>query len=266
MRKRRHSTVTKEKATRYTKKLINLLTWFYYVRRAYKIFLFISDNKDQTQLYIEEAQKYGIKILPPDVNKSYVEYSPDGNDIRFGMAAIKQVGVAVCEAIIKEREENGEFKNIFDFCKRLDPKYVNKKSLEGLIKSGAFSNIEKSRKQLMENLEYILSSTARASKEKAMGQVSLFASLPENNEFEAIQYQLGGSDEEYPDKYIQQFEKEFLGFYVTSHPLFSIRKNLPFLMTHKISELKNMKEESPVTICGLVLSYFCLAISFPPIK
>lgn len=214
----------------------------------------VSDNKDQTQLYIEEAQKYGIKILPPDVNKSYVEYSPDGNDIRFGMAAIKQVGVAVCEAIIKEREENGEFKNIFDFCKRLDPKYVNKKSLEGLIKSGAFSNIEKSRKQLMENLEYILSSTARASKEKAMGQVSLFASLPENNEFEAIQYQLGGSDEEYPDKYIQQFEKEFLGFYVTSHPLFSIRKNLPFLMTHKISELKNMKEESPVTICGLVTS------------
>lgn len=212
----------------------------------------VSDNKDQTQLYIEEAQKYGIKILPPDVNKSYVEYSPDGNDIRFGMAAIKQVGVAVCEAIIKEREENGEFKNIFDFCKRLDPKFVNKKSLEGLIKAGAFSNIEKSRKQLMENLEYILSATAKASKEKAMGQVSLFASLPENNEFEAIQYQLGGSDEEYPDKYIQQFEKEFLGFYVTSHPLFSIRKNLPFLMTHKISDAKKLEAEKSVTICGLV--------------
>lgn len=212
----------------------------------------VSDNKDQTQLYIEEAQKYGIKILPPDVNKSYVEYSPDGNDIRFGMAAIKQVGVAVCEAIIKEREENGEFKNIFDFCKRLDPKFVNKKSLEGLIKAGAFSNIEKSRKQLMDNLEYILSATAKASKEKAMGQVSLFASLPENNEFEAIQYQLGGSDAEYEDKYIQQFEKEFLGFYVTSHPLFSIRKNLPFLMTHKISDAKKLEAEKSVTICGLV--------------
>lgn len=212
----------------------------------------VSDNKDQTQLYIEEAQKYGIKILPPDVNKSFVEYSPDGNDIRFGMAAIKQVGVAVCEAIIKEREENGEFKNIFDFCKRIDQKYINKKSLEGLIKAGAFSNIEKSRKQLMDNLEYILSSTARASKEKAMGQVSLFASLPEDNEFVAVQYQLGGSDEEYHDKYIQQFEKEFLGFYVTSHPLFSIRKNLPFLMTHKISEAKELPAEKAVTICGLV--------------
>jgi len=214
----------------------------------------VSDRQDQTQLYIEEAQKHGIKILPPDVNKSYLEYTPDGNDIRFGLAAIKQVGVAVCEAIIKEREENGDFKNIFDFCKRLDQKYVNKKSLEGLIKAGAFSNIEKSRKQLLNNLEYILSSTARASKEKAMGQVSLFSALPDNNEFESAQFKLGGSDEEYPDKQIQQFEKEFLGFYVTSHPLFSIRKNLPFLMTHKISQLKNMKEKEMATICGLLTS------------
>ena len=214
----------------------------------------VADRQDQTQLYIEEAQKYGIKILPPDINKSYLEYTPDGNDIRFGLAAIKGVGVNVVNAIIAEREENGDYKNIFDFCKRIDQKFVNKKSLEGLIKSGAFTNIEKSRKQLLDNLEYILSSTARASKEKAMGQVSLFAALPENNEFESAQFQLGGSDEEYLDKTIQQFEKEFLGFYVTSHPLFSIRKNLPFLMTHKISELKNMKEKDMATICGLITS------------
>ena len=214
----------------------------------------VADRQDQTQLYIEEAQKYGIKILPPDINKSYLEYTPDDNNIRFGLAAIKGVGVNVVNAIIAEREENGDYKNIFDFCKRIDQKFVNKKSLEGLIKSGAFTNIEKSRKQLLDNLEYILSSTARASKEKAMGQVSLFAALPENNEFESAQFQLGGSDEEYPDKIIQQFEKEFLGFYVTSHPLFSIRKNLPFLMTHKVSELKNMKEKDMATICGLITS------------
>ena len=211
----------------------------------------VSDNKDQTQLYIEEAQKYGIKILPPDVNKSFVEYAPDGNDIRFGMAAIKQVGVAVCEAIIQEREANGEFKSIFDFCKRIDQKFVNKKSLEGLIKAGAFSNIEKSRKQLMDNLEHILSSTARASKEKSMGQVNLFEAMG-GGEFDDVQFTLGGSDDEYPDKQIQQFEKEFLGFYVTSHPLFSIRKNLPFLMTHKISEAKKLQEGQPVTVCGLI--------------
>ena len=121
-----------------------------------------------------------------------------------------------------------------------------------MIKSGAFTNIEKSRKQLLDNLEYILSATARASKERAMGQVSLFSALPDNNEFESAQFQLAGSDEEYPDKIIQQFEKEFLGFYVTSHPLFSIRKNLPFLRTHNISELNKMPEKAMATICGLV--------------
>lgn len=212
----------------------------------------VSDNKDQTQLYIEEAQKYGSKVLAPDINKSYLEYAPDGDNIRFGMAAIKGVGAPVVEAIIKEREENGDFKSIFDFCKRVDAKYVNKKSLEGLIKSGAFSNIEKSRKQLFENIEHILDVTSKEAKDKAMGQVSLFAALGGDDEFSNAQYQLIGSDEEYTDKEIQLLEKEFLGFYVTSHPLFSIRDKMQFLKTHNVSELAEQKEEAEVTICGLI--------------
>ena len=212
----------------------------------------VSDNKDQTQLYIEEAQKYGIKVLPPDINKSYLEYTPDGDNIRFGLAAIKQVGEPVVEAIIKERDENGEFKSIFDFCKRVDAKFVNKKSLEGLIKAGAFSNIEKSRKQLFDNIEHILDVTSKEAKDKAMGQVSLFSVMNQADDFTNAQYQLIGSDAEYTDKEIQQFEKEFLGFYVTSHPLFSIRDKMQFLMTHRISELAALKEETEVTICGLI--------------
>ena len=212
----------------------------------------VSDNKDQTQLYIEEAQKYNIKVLPPDINHSYLEYTPDGDNIRFGLAAIKQVGEPVVEAIIKEREENGEFTSIFDFCKRVDAKFVNKKSLEGLIKAGAFSNIEKSRKQLFNNIEHILDVTNKEAKDRAMGQVSLFAAMGADDDFANAQYQLLGSEEEYSDKEIQQFEKEFLGFYVTSHPLFSIRDKLQFLMTHRISELNELKEEEEVTICGLI--------------
>lgn len=212
----------------------------------------VSDNKDQTQLYIEEAQKYGIKVLPPDINHSYLEYTPDGENIRFGLAAIKQVGEPVVEAIIKEREENGEFSSIFDFCKRVDAKFVNKKSLEGLIKAGAFSNIEKSRKQLFDNMDHILDVTSKEAKDRAMGQVSLFAAMGADDGFANVQYQLVGSDAEYTDKEIQQFEKEFLGFYVTSHPLFSIRDKLQFLMTHRITELAELKEEEEVTICGLV--------------
>ena len=214
----------------------------------------VSSDKDQTQLYIEEANKYGIKVLPPDINKSVLEYAPDGRNIRFGLAAIKQVGEPVVEAIIKERNENGDFKNIFDFCKRVDAKYVNKKSLEGLIKAGAFANIEKSRKQLFENMDHILDVTSKEARDRAMGQVSLFASLGDDatEEFTGVQYQLVGSSEEYADKELQMFEKEFLGFYVTSHPLFSIRDKLQFLITHKISELTELPDEEQVTICGLV--------------
>ena len=213
----------------------------------------VSNDKDQTQLYIEEANRYGIKVLPPDINKSFLEYAPDNGNIRFGLAAIKQVGEPVVEAIIKEREENGEFKSIFDFCKRIDGKYVNKKSLEGLIKAGAFSNIEKSRKQLFENMEHILDVTSKEARDRAMGQVSLFASLEgAQDDFSGVQYQLVGSDEEYTDKELQLFEKEFLGFYVTSHPLFSIRDKLQFLISHRINELNELADDSVVTVCGLI--------------
>ncbi|MGN1153952.1 MAG: OB-fold nucleic acid binding domain-containing protein, partial [Candidatus Gastranaerophilaceae bacterium] len=129
---------------------------------------------------------------------------------------------------------------------------VNKRLLEGLIKAGAFSTIEKSRKQLLENMDYITSSVSRDAKAREMGQVSLFSALPEDDSFLASQFQLGGSDEEFEDKQIQLFEKEFLGFYVTSHPLFSIRDKLPFLMTHKVSELDTIKEDASVTVCGLI--------------
>lgn len=212
----------------------------------------VSGDQDKTQLYIEEAQKNGIKVMPPDINKSYAEFAPDGDNIRFGLASIKQVGDIVVESIIKEREENGEFKSIYDFCKRVDPKCTNKRVLEGLIKSGAFSNIEKSRKQLLENMEYIVATANKEAQAKELGQVSLFAGLEDNEDFSGTQFQLAGSDEEFDQRQLQIFEKEFLGFYVTSHPLSTIRDKLPFLMTHKISEIPELPNDKVVTICGLI--------------
>ena len=192
--------------------------------------------------------------MPPDINKSYAEFTPDGNNIRFGLASIKQVGEAVVEAILAEREANGEFKSIYDFCKRVDPKCSNKRVMEGLIKAGAFGTIEKSRKQLLENLEYIVATANRENQAKALGQVSLFAGLGENNDIGYSEFQLAGSDEEFDARQLQMFEKEFLGFYVSSHPLSTIRDKLPFLMTHKISELAEQPNEKVVTICGLITS------------
>ena len=212
----------------------------------------VAGDQEKTQAYIEEALKYGIKVLPPDINKSYLEYAPDGKNIRFGLASIKQVGEGVIEEIIKEREANGDFKSIYDFIKRVDVKCANKRALEGLIKAGAFSTIEKSRKQLMDNLEYITSTASKEAKEKESGQGSLFDMLGDTASVEDAKFHLSGSDEEYDARQIQIFEKEFLGFYVTSHPLSTIRDKLPFLMTHKISQISDIPNDKVVTICGLV--------------
>lgn len=210
----------------------------------------VANDQDKTQDYIEEALKHGIKVLPPDINKSYSEFTPDEKNIRFGLASIKQVGEIVVEAIIKEREENGPFESIYDFCRRVDSKCSNKRVMEGLIKAGAFSNIEKSRKQLLDNLEYIVTTANKEAQAKELGQCSLF----DGAECEAPQFTLAGSDEEFDDKQVQSFEKEFLGFYVTSHPLSSIRDKLPFLMTHKISDIVEVPNDKIVTICGLITS------------
>ena len=124
--------------------------------------------------------------------------------------------------------------------------------MEGLIKSGAFSNIEKSRKQLLENLEYIVSTANKEAQAKELGQVSLFAGLQDSEDFAGTKFQLSGSDEEFDQRQLQNFEKEFLGFYVTSHPLSTIRDKLPFLMTHKITEIAGLPNDKVVTICGLI--------------
>ncbi len=214
----------------------------------------VSNDQEKTQLYIEECNKKGIKVLPPDINKSYAEFAPDGDNIRFGLASVKQVGEVVVKMIIEEREKNGEYKSIYDFCKRIDPKATNKRVMEGLIKSGAFVNLEKSRKQLLENLEYIVNTANKEAKAKELGQTSLFAGLEDNEDFAGTQFQLAGSDEEFSNKELQSFEKEFLGFYVSSHPLSSIMDKMDFLETHKISEVKELPDEKIVTLCGLVTS------------
>ncbi len=212
----------------------------------------VSSDQEKTQLYIEEAQKKGIKVLPPDINHSMATFTPDNGNIRFGLASIKQVGEAVIECIIAEREANGPFKSIYDYIKRLDSKCSNKKTLEGLIKSGAFAGIEKSRKQLWENIDYITNTASKEAKAKESGQGSLFDMFGDSSVVDDMKFQLAGSDEEFDARTVQNFEKEFLGFYVTSHPLQTIRDKLPFLMTHKITELAELPNDKPATICGLI--------------
>ena len=215
------------------------------------------DDLDKIQLYISEAQKLGIKVLPPDINKSNAEFTPDGNNIRFGLNSIKGIGDAVLKEIADERSKNGEFKSIADFAQRINPKVVNRKAMENFAKSGALTCLVPSRKQVFENIDNILNAAANEYKSKELGQVSLFAGLDGSNggnSYQMQSFELYGDDTEFSDREIQEFEKELLGFYVTSHPLESIKDKLPFLTTHNISDLEELSNDTFVTVCGLISS------------
>ncbi|MCD7740099.1 MAG: DNA polymerase III subunit alpha, partial [Candidatus Gastranaerophilales bacterium] len=135
------------------------------------------DDLDKIQLYITEAQRTGIKILPPDINKSNAEFTPDGNSIRFGLNSIKGIGETVLIFINEERKNNGEFKSIVDFAQRINPRIINRKAIENLIKVGAFNCLEPCRKKLFNNIENILNTAAKETEAREKGQVSLFAGL-----------------------------------------------------------------------------------------
>lgn len=223
----------------------------------------VKTDQEKTQAYIAEAKNYGIEILPPDVNKSFDDFTVDGKNIRFGLGSIKGIGEAVIAAIVESREKSGEFSSISDFVTRVDFKYINRKTIESFSKSGAFSTIESSRKKLLNNVENIINLAQKETKAKETGQVSLFSTMLVQNQdrsaisgksFEVQSFKLEGPDDEFDETTLQSFEKEYLGFYISSHPLETVKTKMPFLTTHNIIDFANLPNESTVTICGLILS------------
>ncbi len=216
----------------------------------------VRNDLDKIQFYILTARKLGIQVLPPDINKSGVDFTPDtsveGGAIRFGLASVKNVGVGVVETIIEARKDT-PFTSMEDFLDRVDPKVLNRKTLESLILCGAFSQFEISRKQLFDNVEKLISHAGHLQEQKLTGQVSLFQALGGGgSDFGGLV--LNGSPEEYPDDEIQQHEKQLLGFYVSSHPLDNVVDTLPLMVTHTANELKETADGTEVVIGGLVSS------------
>jgi DNA polymerase-3 subunit alpha len=214
----------------------------------------VKDKQEKTQQYILQCQAQGIEVLAPDINKSNAQFTPDNNNIRFGLASIKNVGEAVIEEVERERKVK-PFESFYDFCSRVDSKCLNKRTLESLIKAGAFSNIEKSRRQLLNNIDSVVEFVQNTNKTKSSGQVSLFSAVSDDakDDLNIPTFSLQGSDEEFSDSEIQQFEKELMGIYVTSHPLATIKDKLKYITTKTISDIKeNPKKDMIVTICGLL--------------
>ena len=177
----------------------------------------VIDNSAKVSEYIYTCRQMGIEILPPDINKGEGRFSVDGNNIRYGLAAIKSVGRPVIEAIVKEREQNGPFKHLKDFIERLSGKEVNKRTIESFIKAGALDSLQGTRKQHMVIYVKILDQVNQEKKYSMTGQMSLFdiVSDDQKSEFDIPLPNVG----EYEKETLLAFEKEVLGIYVSGHPM-----------------------------------------------
>jgi DNA polymerase-3 subunit alpha len=179
-------------------------------------------NTERISVLIDECKKMNIKILPPDINESFREFSvvPKTDQIRFGLFAIKNVGDAVVNIIISERKDNGPFKSMEDFVTRVEGKALNKKSMESMIRSGVFDRFEE-RGTLLANLEDLLVWARNKQKIKESGQKGLFDSSTEEKSKLTLM-----PAEQIPTKQMLSWEKELLGLYVSSHPLDPYRESL----------------------------------------
>jgi DNA polymerase-3 subunit alpha len=175
-------------------------------------------NTAKLARYIGEMKAFGIELLPPDVNSSHEGFTPVGEAIRFGLAAIKGLGSVAVQMIIRAREEGGAFRSIYDFAERVDSRAVNKRVLESLIKSGAFDAMTPNRAALMAALDKAIEYGARAQRDKISGQGGLFADAADRADDSAADPGLP-SVPPWSKKESLAFEKESLGFYASGHPL-----------------------------------------------
>lgn len=211
----------------------------------------VNDNTDKVAAYIEEARRMGIKVLPPDVNESKESFSAVDGKIRFGLAALKNVGPSAVEVMIREREQCGNFTSYADFCQRLDSKIINKRVLESLIKCGAFDSLGHRRAQLMAVVEAGLSLSQQSQRDRANGQLSLLDLFQDNSTKESFSISLPDISE-YPKSQLLLLEKETLGLYISGHPMSQYRTLLKRLATNTTAELSELPDESQVILGGII--------------
>lgn len=214
----------------------------------------VANDLDKIKLYSLTAQKLGISILPPDIRVSDSDFTPDGNNIRYGLATIKNVGEGVVEKIILARNEH-PFETLADFCEHVGLKNVNRRVLESLIFVGAFDEFGHSRKKLINNIDNLYTYSQRLQESKDSGQSSLFSLLSTDADAGRPQLILDGDETEFTRSEIQQYEKTYLGTYVSCHPLEDVKDVLPLTATRTIKELSDANDNSEVVISGLITGF-----------
>jgi DNA polymerase-3 subunit alpha len=208
----------------------------------------VRDKTDKLVEYIDEAKKLGVAVLPPDINASLVDFAVVGNEIRFGLAAVKGIGASAVRALLAARAD-GAFADFFDCARRVDPRAVNRKVYEALIKCGAFDTLPGNRAQLLDALDAALEGANRAARDREMGQFSLFGEALETPA--ALTPTLRPMA---PPSTLEAlaWEKETLGIFVSGHPLSDVAEALVRAGAQSIKDLRALEDEAPVRIAGLV--------------
>ena len=215
------------------------------------------NNTDKISVFVGECQRMGIEILPPDVNRSTLKFAPENLDnrrgIRYGLAAIKNIGESAMQAAVAERDKNGPFKSLEDYSSRLDSRSVNRKILENLIRAGAFDFTGQDRAELFAQIDETLATGASAQRDRRTGQVSLFGEF----ELAPTRKENGNSGKVTPWTLGEKlgYEKELLGFYVTGHPLNAYRDLIEGGTYLSISELQLQEDKTTIRVAGSISSF-----------
>lgn len=204
--------------------------------------------QDKTIKNIAECREMGIKILPPDINESQADFAVAGDGIRFGLAAVKNVGIKAVESIIESREKSGPFKDLSDFFKRIEGSKVNRRVLEGLIQCGAFDFTGIHRARLFASLDSIIKFYGGS---HDPNQLTIFASLAGNNTGFKGMLELEDVGEWEQREKLKR-EKDALGFYITGHPLEEYKKEMALYATHTVEAILNLNGKEEVKAAGII--------------
>ena len=213
------------------------------------------DSTDKVVKYIQECKRMHIDVLPPDINESFQDFTVINNRVRFGLAAVKNVGGGAIESIVEERKANGEYHSLTDFCARIDATKVNRKVMESLIKAGTFDTLNNHRAQLLTMLDASMERAKVLLRDKLSGQMSLF-SLGESpaNPMEIAEVE-PPQVERWSDLERLTYEKETVGFFLTGHPLEAVQIELEQVVGSSIAALANVRAGQTVRIGGLISQY-----------
>ncbi len=209
------------------------------------------DNLDKIAQYINESLRMGIKILPPDVNESFANFTIVGESIRFGLAAVKNVGQGAIDSIITVRQKEGRFKSIYDFTEKADSRLVNRKVIESLIRCGAMDSLGLYRSQMSAMIDKALEVASSTQADRTNGQLSFFGKFEDEESFKKT-YHDTPNIPEWPENQLLGYEKEMLGFYISKHPLARFEKLLRTYSTCPTTALKDRADGDEVLIGGII--------------